>query len=72
MSIGDRIYDLLWYQLPCDERILVQLIIQFANQPYELKGFGIFVCSFDTFLKVNETKLNALGDFSTILVVFCL
>lgn len=54
MSIGDRMFDLHWYQLRRSEQFIVQIMIQRAQRPFELKGLGVFVCSLETYLKVNE------------------
>lgn len=53
MSIGDIIYDLLWYQLPRNEQFIIQVIIQRSQIPFRLKGLGIIVCSLEYYLKVN-------------------
>lgn len=63
LSFGDRIYDLYWYELPLDERVFVQLMIQRAQKPFELKGLGIFVCSLETFLKVFMLFVENRGVF---------
>lgn len=58
VSIADRIYDLHWYQLPQNNQIYVKFMIKRAQRPFELKGLGVFVCSLETFLGVNEIQSN--------------
>lgn len=62
-SIGDKIYDLFWYQLPRDDQYFVETIIRRAQKPIELKGMGVFVCSLTTYLKVKISKHFALTTF---------
>lgn len=52
-SIGRLIYDLHWYQLSHRDRFIVQMMIQRSEQQYEVKALGIFVCSLETYLKVQ-------------------
>lgn len=52
MWIGDLAYGLRWYQLLPDDQFILQGIIQRAQRPCELKVWGMFVCSLETFLKV--------------------
>lgn len=52
-SIGNLIYGLRWYQLSSNDQFLVKMIIQRSEQQYEVRAFGIFVCSLETFLKVK-------------------
>lgn len=53
-SIGDRIYELHWYRLSRDDQVIIRMIIRRAQKPFELKALGIFVCSLQTYLKVNR------------------
>lgn len=53
LSVGDRIYELNWYELSRNERFFVLMMIQRAQKPFELKGLGVFVCSLETYLKVK-------------------
>lgn len=53
-TIGDHMYELHWYQLPRSEQFAVQMIIKRSHKTFELKGLGVFECSLETFLKVNE------------------
>lgn len=55
MSIGDRIFDLHWYQLARSEQFIVHIMIQRSQEPFQLKGLGVFVCSLETYLMVNES-----------------
>lgn len=56
MSIGYCVYGLHWYQMSCNEQIMVQMIIRRSQKPFELKGLGLFACSLETYLKVIERK----------------
>lgn len=53
MSIGYRVYDLQWYQLPRAEQFIVQMLLHRSQVPFELKGLGIFVCSLEKYLMVT-------------------
>lgn len=55
MQIGDEIFDLNWYKLPCNEQLFILLVLQRAQKPLELRGLGFFTCSLATFLKVSAT-----------------
>lgn len=76
ISISDRVYDLRWYQLSRTEQYFVQMIIQRAQKPFELKGLGVFVCSLQTFLKVNQimdliwVEFYHFLNYSMVLLVF--
>lgn len=54
MFVGDRIYELHWYQMSREEQFLVLMVIQRSQMPFELKGLGLFVCSLENYLKVDE------------------
>lgn len=53
MSVGDKVYELLWYQLPRNERLIVRTIMRRSQKPFELKGLGVFVCSLETYVRVR-------------------
>lgn len=57
-SIGDIAYNSSWYEMSRAEPVCVEMIIRRAQRPYELKGMGVFVCSLETYLTVNETKIK--------------
>lgn len=52
-TIGDIAYNSPWYRMSRNETIVVQMIIRRSQQSCELKGLDVFVCSLETFLKVN-------------------
>lgn len=60
MLVGDRIYELNWYEISRKEQFIVQMMIQRAQRPFELKGLGVFVCSLETYLKVQLKLTVAL------------
>lgn len=51
-SVGDFAYNSPWYQMPRTERRIVQMVICRSQQPCEIKGLGVFVCSMETYLTV--------------------
>lgn len=53
MSVGDVVYGLFWYTLPLNEQFIVETIIRRSHKTYEVKGLGMFVCSLETYMKVN-------------------
>lgn len=53
IAIGDAIYELDWYLLPCNDQLTIKMIIERAQTPYQVKGLGILACSLDTYLKVR-------------------
>lgn len=55
--IGDIAYNMPWYQLPRSEQMIIEMIIRRSQQPCEIKGLGLFVCSLETFLGVREVSL---------------
>lgn len=57
MSVGSTIYDLYWYQLPAQQQLCVQTIIQRLQKAYEIKGLGVFVCSLEMYLKVRRMQI---------------
>lgn len=59
MSIGDTIYELHWYQLPCNDQLTIKMIIERAQTPYQVKGLGILACSLDTYLKVRGQSFDS-------------
>lgn len=50
-------YNLLWYHLAHPEQFIVQTIIRRSQDPFELKGLGVFVCSLETYLTVDFEEL---------------
>lgn len=57
-QVMDIIYsDLLWYKLPAQQQRVLTMSIRQAQKVYRLKGYGIFECSMELFLKVT-VKLN--------------
>lgn len=63
VSIGDRIYDLQWYNLARNEQFIVHMLIRRSQKPFELKGLGVFVCALQTFLLVAITICYAVVFF---------
>lgn len=51
-SIGDMTYSSPWYEMSRAEKVAVEMIILRSQQPYEVKGLGVFVCSLQTYLAV--------------------
>lgn len=70
MSIGDKIYDLRWYQLSHSEQYIVRMLIRRSQKPFELKGLGVFVCSLETFVLVIIRICHAFL-FGSVINVFC-
>lgn len=54
VSIGGIAYNSPWYQMSRNEQFMVEMIIRRSQRPYEIKGMGVFVCSLETYLKVNR------------------
>lgn len=52
-NVGDIIYDSFWYRLPIKQQKAIQFTIQRAQEPFYFKGYKIFICSMETFLKVH-------------------
>lgn len=60
-DVGDVIYsDLLWYKLSIRQQKLLILPIRRAQKLFRLRGYGIFDCSLELFLKVisNDFQCN--------------
>lgn len=58
-DVGDVIYsDLLWYKLSIRQQKLLILPIQRAQKLFRLRGYGIFDCSLELFLKVNPNSFQ--------------
>lgn len=57
MSIVDRVFDVYWYQLARKEQFIALTIIRRSQNPFVLKGLGVFDCSLSTFLTVNMTTV---------------
>lgn len=51
-DVADDFYDISWYQLPCEQQKMIAMTIHEAQQPFYLKGYKLFTCSMETFLKV--------------------
>lgn len=70
MSISSIIYYMYWYQLPTKQQFIVQIIIHRAQEPFELKGLGVFVCSLETYLRVrrysDQSSTRVLWFFSPV------
>lgn len=58
--VGNIVYDSLWYEMPKQEQFMVQMVMRHAQRPFELRGMGVFVCSLQTFLTVNEKDIDEL------------
>lgn len=56
MLIGDRIYDLHWYQLSRNEQFIAQMPICRSQKPFQLRGLGVFPCSLETYMRVIEAS----------------
>lgn len=56
--IADEIFESQWYKYPAHLQKYITLIIAFAQIRRSFDGFGIFRCSLETFMKVNEQKLS--------------
>lgn len=53
-QVTDIIYsNLLWYKLPVQKQRILDIPIRRAQKIFRLKGYGIFDCSMDLFLKVK-------------------
>lgn len=53
VSIGDVVYGSHWYSMQHDDQFLVQMIVTRSQKPFALKGLSVFVCSLETYAKVN-------------------
>lgn len=53
-SVADIAYDMRWYTFPVQEQRFIIRMIQRAQKPFHLKGFGIVDCTLATFLNVNR------------------
>lgn len=57
LAVADMAYNILWYHLAHHEQFIVQTIIRRSQDPFELKGLGVFVCSLETYLTVAYKTL---------------
>lgn len=55
---SDTINQFKWYLLPADIQIVLPLIMQFAQQPVNMKCFGSVACDRDTFKYVSTTATH--------------
>lgn len=73
-SIGDIAYNSPWYQMPRDERDVVEMIIRRSQRPREIKGMDVFVCSLETYLRVTRhnfpKKYCEIFDLDLIVEIF--
>lgn len=53
-SITDLVYASKWYMLPVNEQRLLILILNRAQKPPLLQGYGIITCSMASFLRVSS------------------
>lgn len=53
VSIGDVAYGSHWYSMQHDDQFLAQMIVTRSQKPFALKGLSVFVCSLETYAKVN-------------------
>lgn len=51
-----RISNSMWYQLNVKQQYCIKFLIQYAQQERKITGYGFFVCSLETFLKVIDFK----------------
>lgn len=70
MSVGDKVFDLLWYQLPSKKHFNVQMIIRRAQYPFELRALGVFVCSLETYLEVRRDQQIVGTNFIDFICLF--
>lgn len=58
--ISNITYDLSWYCLPNAEQNFLRMMIHRSQKIIQIKGLGVFVCSLETFLKVNAFMANKI------------
>lgn len=54
IAIGDAAYESQWYRMRHNDQVIVEIIIRRAQRPFEIKGLGVFVCSLETYIKVDQ------------------
>lgn len=52
-EVAEDFYNILWYELPCNQQKMVAMTIQRAQKPFYLQGYKMFTCSMETFLAVR-------------------
>lgn len=57
-TIGYIVYNSLWYRFDRHEKYRIRMIIHRAQQPFNILGLGVLVCSLETFLKVFARVLE--------------
>lgn len=67
---NDMICRFEWYLLPAEIQIVLPLIMQFAQQPVNMKCFGSVACDRDTLKYVSKTGPFALFLFRDRLLNF--
>lgn len=51
-QVAEDFYNILWYELPCNQQKMIAMTIQRAQKPFYLHGYKMFTCSMETFLAV--------------------
>lgn len=64
MSIGDTIYTIHWYQLPCKEQAVVRLIIRRSQVQFQVRAIGMIECSLETYSKVKHRRKHTWRIFA--------
>lgn len=54
VAISDTAYESQWYRMKAEEQQIIEFIIHRAQQPYEIKGLGVFPCTLETFIRVRH------------------
>lgn len=53
-EVGEMVYsEVFWYKLPIAQQKTLIFVIRRAQQHFRLRGYGIFDCSLEMFLKVS-------------------
>lgn len=63
LEVSDIFYNSLWYKLPFQEQQLLILPIRRAQKKFRLKGYTVFECSIEVFVKVCRYHFKLLDKF---------
>lgn len=58
VAVSDTAYESQWYRMTRADQVIVEMIIRRAQRPYEIKGLGVFVCSLETYIRVNQGEFQ--------------
>lgn len=62
-SIGQSIYNSVWYEFPLQQQQLCRMMIQISQTNHNINGFGIVSCDLSTFLNVKSLSLGKCSKY---------